>query len=406
MRKRLTEIGVERMKPTLGKQIDVYDQGLTGLLLRVNPGGTKTWRAIYYVNGRARSYKLGRWPIMSLKQARDAARVFLIDPQERIDANESELFGEAVIQFINRYAKQNRSWRQTAGYLGLLVDPKNPDDFIATRIGLAHRWRDKRLDAITPKDVNRELNRIVDRGSPYASNRFFSNLRKFFNWAIGEAMIQSSPCVGIKAKTKEVSRDRVLNDDELKTVWEAAETTLRWPWREYIKVLMLTAQRRAEVSKMRWRDIDLDNATWTIPREMTKADRTHVVPLSDQVVEIIKAVPRFRGEYIFSTTEGEKPIAAFGQIKTKLDKIVGIEPWRFHDLRRTAATNIAMLGVPPQVLAAVINHSQKSVQGVTSLYNRHAYEEEKRMALQKWADRLDIIIKGQEKNVIAFTRTK
>jgi len=406
MRKRLTEIAVERMRPVKGKQIDVFDQGLIGLVLRVNPGGTKTWRAMYYVNAKARTYKLGRWPVMSLKQARATAREFLIDPMACIEKEESERFGDAAIQFVNRYCKQNRSWRQTAGYLGLLVEPDGPDGFKAKREGVAYRWRDKKLDEITPKDVNRELNRIVDRGSPYASNRLFATLRKFFNWAIGEAMLQTSPCVGIKAKAKENSRDRILDDEELKVVWQATEMTLCWPWREYVRALILTAQRRAEVASMRWRDVDLENATWTIPREFTKADRTHMVPLSDQVVAILKNSPRFRGEYIFSTTEGKKPIAAFGQIKKKLDKIVEIEPWRFHDLRRTVATNLAKVGVPPQVLAAVINHSQKSVQGVTSLYNRHAYEEEKRAALQRWGDRLEQILKGQEKNVIPFVRSR
>jgi integrase len=159
----------------------------------------------------------------------------------------------------------------------------------------------------------------------------------------------------------------------------------------------LTAQRRGEVSTMRWADMDLEKAIWTLPAEATKPGRVHDVPLSKEVLKILNSLPRFtRGDYVWTTTSGVKPINGFSKQKELIDAAIkakrkssGIEkdiaPWVVHDLRRTAATHMAESGIPPHVLAAILNHTPGSTQGVTSIYNRFRYTEERRAALEAWA---------------------
>ncbi len=157
---------------------------------------------------------------------------------------------------------------------------------------------------------------------------------------------------------------------------------------------------------MRWLDIDLASRTWKVPRELTKSDRLNIVPLSATVMEILEALPRFDSQWVFTTTQRSQ-VSGFSKAKSRLDGAMlammrkhaeeaELAPWRLHDLRRTAASNMARLGVPPQVLAAVLNHSPGSVQGITAIYNRHSYEAEKRDALGRWAAELHRIVRTGE----------
>jgi integrase len=155
---------------------------------------------------------------------------------------------------------------------------------------------------------------------------------------------------------------------------------------------------------MRWQDVDLDKALWSLPKEMTKAGRVHDVPLSDAAVELLKGLPRFdEGDYVFTTTGGAKAINGFSKAKERIDaeilkrrketapnakKVEGIEDWTMHDLRRTAATMMAKADVLPHVLSALLNHTPGSIQGVTHIYNRFRYLEERRAALQAWAEQV------------------
>ena len=184
--------------------------------------------------------------------------------------------------------------------------------------------------------------------------------------------------------------------DEVARVWNAAGL-LGYPVGPWVQTLLLTAQRRSEVASMRWADIDLDNATWTLSAGDTKAKRAHLVPLPSQVMEILRAMPEI-GEYVFSTT-ANGPIRGFAKSKRLLDKWLdskgkGLsEPWRFHDLRRSAATHMVRLGIPELVVSRVLNHA---VQGVTGKhYALHSYADEKRHALDAWAAEVDRAVNGE-----------
>ena len=154
-------------------------------------------------------------------------------------------------------------------------------------------------------------------------------------------------------------------------------------------MLALTGQRLGEVAAMRWSDVDLDHALWTLPASANKSGRLHEVPLSKPVMEVLRAVPRRSGPHTFTTGDGSKPIAAFAGPKGELERAMGEGPrWTLHDLRRTFATAAARLGIAPHVIEKVLNHSGGTIRGVAAIYNRAGYDAEKRHALDAWARHL------------------
>jgi integrase len=151
---------------------------------------------------------------------------------------------------------------------------------------------------------------------------------------------------------------------------------------------------------MAWRDLDLDRRIWTLPRELTKADRVHEVPLSDLALEIIGNLPRVGDGWTFPAgrASSKNPISGFSKFKLKLDRLSGVAHWRLHDLRRTAASEMARLRQPPHVIGAILNHSPGTLMGITAVYNRHRYTDEKRQALDAWAREVERIIgRGEAK---------
>ena len=218
---------------------------------------------------------------------------------------------------------------------------------------------------------------------------------------------------GTKAPHKETQRDRVLLNDELKQLWGALDG-LDWPWEPYFRVLLLTAQRRGEVATMQWRHLDLDSdkPMWEIPAELNKAARKHEVPLVPEVVEMLRSCIKdhkghkraMKGPYVFSTMRGLSPVSGFSKAKREIDKGAGIEPWRIHDIRRTAASGMAGLNYPPHVLASILNHAPASTQGITAIYNRYRYADEKRMALEAWARHVMALVEEREAKVVALVR--
>ncbi len=264
------------------------------------------------------------------------------------------------------------------------------------------RWGTRQIASITRRDVLDLIDTMVERGSPVMANAVLATVRKMFNWAIERDIVDASPVAGVKPPTKVEQRDRVLDDNEIRDVWSACDG-LGHPFGAMFKFLLVTAQRRGEVATMRWSDVDLDNAVWTLPRERTKADRAHQVPLPPQAVSILQGLPRFDGDYIF-TTRGHRPASGFSKAKTRLDALSAVSGWRLHDLRRTAASGMARLGTPINVLAKVLNHASSGAHGgVTAIYNRYGYEVEKRQALEAWSLHLEGLILSGADIVVEIT---
>ena len=410
----LTPVAVEKMKPGAVRR-EVPDGRFKGLYLVIQPSGAKSWAFRYRtMEGTPRKLTLGSWPIMDLKRAReDATKAYLAAKDDKDPAGEKsakrvaarvpkpvvdrDLVENVVDQFILRYAKANTKAATAAESKRILEK-----EVVAV-------WRGRRLGEIGRADVHDLLDAIVDRGSPVAANRILAALRRMCGWATERGIIASSPCQNIKPPTAERSRDRVLTDDELRRLWTATDA-IGWPFRDLVRLLMLTGQRRDEVGRMRWSELDLGAALWTIPKERAKNGQAHLVHLSAPAVAILRALPKVEGgkgsvDYVFTVT-GKTPVSGFSNAKERLDKLTGdgTPAWVFHDLRRTAATGMARMGVLPHVVEAVLNHLSGSKAGVAGIYNRASYADEKRHALGAWGGFVERLTSGQGGNVVELVR--
>jgi integrase len=289
------------------------------------------------------------------------------------------------------------------------------------------KWGDRPVGSITRQDVTALLEGIADRGSPVQANRTLTRLKTLFKWLLDEELIPADPTARVRKIVKETARDRALSNDEIRLLWAGCDK-LGWPFGPMYKLLLLTAQRRDEVATMERREIDLDNRVWIIPREKAKNDRAHEVHLSELAVEIMGEVPKIsrlrkhgtRSEaspYLF-TTIGERPVSGFSKSKERLDRYmldllrgefaecgkdhddVRIEDWILHDLGRTAATGMARLNIPPHVVDKILNHVSGSIRGVAAVYNRHAYLDERRAALEAWSRHVKSVLRPTPSNVV------
>ena len=380
MRHKLTDKSVQNLKPNPERRFEVRDEVLPGFRIRVTPQGKKTFSLVRRVNGKSKRMTIGEYGILSLSEARKLAReiIYKIEIGQLEVATGQELapcpnLEEIIPEYIEKHAKvHNRDWRRKAAHLRKFKP-------------IYH----KQIDAITRRDVVDVLDRLAKR-APVGANRALSHIRHLMNWCVERGLIEVSLINGIKPPSKERPRERVLSDVELVALWHACDQ-LGYPFGPCMKLLILTGQRRAEVSGMKWSEIDMDRKVWVLPSSRAKNDQTHEVPLTDQVVQLLECLPRFQGSDLVFTTNGRTSISGFGRLKKRLDQRLpdGMPPWVLHDLRRTFSTNLAKLGVPQPVTEALLNHKSGVVSGVAAIYNRHQYGEEKREALESWNAAVD-----------------
>ena len=400
----LTAKQVQYIKPD-SKRVEIPAGPPVGLYLVVHPSGKKSWALRYRWRGRPKKLTLKEsYPDFSLAAARAEAHAAMDDLKQDIDPaavkveekQKSDSARAVANEWLDRYLKPNtRTWPEVKRILNRDVLPN---------------WKNKLITEIGRADVLRLLDSIVDSKRPVLANRTLSILKRWFNWCIERGIVEVSPVAGIRPPSKEKSRERVLEASELAEIWKATKT-LGFPFGPYFQFLILTAQRRSEVAQIRWQDVDMQTALWTLPQEATKAGRVHDVPLSRTAVELLENLPRFDGPYLFSTTSGQHPVSGFSKAKLALDgKILeykgnALASWKIHDLRRTAATRMAEAEVPPHVLSAILNHSPGAAQGVTAIYNRFRYVEERREALETWAEYVTSLTKAKENVATSLSGT-
>lgn len=424
MAKALTAAAVDKCKADPDRRLEIPDGLMTGLYLQVHPSGAKSWAVRYRYGGAPRKLTLGRYPALELSDAREAAGEALRAVAKGKDPAKDKVAAKATVReevetgrnrfdnvaraFLNRHAKpKNRSWRETARLLGLIPDKSNPntvDDplaFVAASEGLSKKWGNRQVSEISKPDVLDVLDSIADRGSPIAANRTLAALRRLFNWCVERGLLTSSPCAGLKSPAPESSRDRVLSDDEIRWLWTAAEA-VGFPFGTAVKTLLLTAQRREEVTGISRQE--LHGAVWTIPAERAKNGKLHAVPLPDEVIALFEAAPRKAGtKGLIFTTVGDAPVSGWSRGKRSLGREmlaaarkeaeqngrdpsqVSIPHWTLHDLRRTAASGMARLGVAVHVVERLLNHRTGTISGVAAVYNRHEYWDERTAAIAAWA---------------------
>jgi integrase len=374
---------IDTLKLPPGKRdLIVFDEALPGFGLRIRAGGSRKWIVQYELHGhQQRRLTIGSVAVFDLERARKVAREVLAqarlgqDPQaERQDeAEQSRLTLGAI---IDRYLAERgpklkpTSLRNAQGYLLRHWKP-------------LHRMP---VHKIERRDIAAHLG-----GAPVAAARARSTLSVVFAWAIAEGLIDVNPTVGTKKPDEDARpRERVLSDEEIAAVWRSCDG---FDYGRIVRLLILTGARRQEVGGMTWSELH-ERGTWTIPAERSKNGRAHVLPLPALAWSIIEAVPR-RGDYLF----GRRGFTNWGVTKVALDARCGIAPWTLHDLRRTAATRMADLGILPHVVEAALNHVG-SRKGVAGIYNRSPYEREVRAALALWADHIRSIVEDGERKII------
>ena len=213
-----------------------------------------------------------------------------------------------------------------------------------------------------------------------------------FGWAIRRGSLSISPFERVPIAPT-VRRDRVLSDDEIRHVWKATEGP--GAFNAIVRALLLTGQRREEVSGLTWSELDPGFSVWTLPAARSKNGKPHVVPLSEEMRTLLRAQPRLSGtDLVFP---GERGVfSGWSKSKARLDRRSGVSGWTLHDLRRTMATGLQKLGVRLEVTEAVLNHVSGSRAGIVGVYQRHEWADEKRAALTAWGEHVAAIVEGRE----------
>lgn len=354
---------------------DYADALCLGLHLRISRRGTKTFSVMLRIHGRQQRRTLGRYPKLSLAKAREETLALLRNAAVGVDSREPErnvippiTFAEMVDAYVTRHLKPNaRTWKTIEGSL------KRKE---------LRPFRTRPAAGIAKKEFVAVIDRLAET-MPGAAVSLLRRLNMLYNWAADRDMVPGNPCERIPAPAKTNERDRTLSDDEIAAVWEAT-TQLPLPYMQMFRMFMLTGQRRAEVSTMRWSEINGD--VWIIPREKVKKDRPHAVPLTGTAIVVLGTLPRFRhGDHIFTTTDGRKPSSNFTKTRAALQELSDTSGWTIHDIRRTVRSKLAELGVSREIARKVVNHEDGKIDRI---YNRHAYLAEKREALEKWEKHL------------------
>jgi len=453
----ITDMFVRNLKPN-DKEYTKREKG--GFGIRVLPSGRKVFFFLYRVDGTRRFLNLGDYPGTKLKDARrdyeeaqakvkalKAGRSDGVDPlelrkskkHEREESRKAFTITDLVDEYIDRHAK--------------LFKKSYKEDERLLKKEIVSIWGNRKAEDIKKRDIILLLESIVDRGTPAMSNQVLKVTRKMFNFAVERDILQFTPFTGVKALAPNTSRERTLNESEIKAFWGNLDrTAISDDIRNALKLVLVTAQRPGEVSGMHTQEID--GHWWTIPAERSKNGKEHRVYLTATALDIINAAIednqqglinhnlRMKREkrpelpitspyigYIFPCPHRNKeksidshalPVAVRRNLEWPLTnksgkQIIGpdgkpvtenkleVEKFTPHDLRRTAATFMAGMGYMDEIIDAVLNHVK---QGIIRTYNRHKYDNEKQLALEAWERKLNGIITGKIGNVVSIKSQK
>lgn len=434
----ITKRTVDAAKP---EKVDyvIWDDGgketIKGFGLKVTPNGGKVYvyqyriaRAGMAAQTSPRKYTIGKHGELTPDQARIRARELAAMVTQGIDPRQRELDAIAAQDEANRRAEEKARLDAELSF-DLMADkwldeysyrngqPRSGRSIEQARSVIKTHLRPKLgnlpLPAITPANLRSIINAIPSRR--VATRRtVFAYASILFGWAHKRGDIAENPLRAIAKPDAPTARDRVLTDEELAVIWQAT-LALRAPLGPFYRILVLTGQRREEVASMDWAELDRDNAIWTIPAVRAKNGTTHIVPLSDAVLDEIDRLAllcqvkdeisepgtkRWPKAGPVISVRGYVSLSSFSQAKKLLDAEIAkirvdnlpMTSWRVHDLRRTLATGFQRLGVRFEVTESVLNHLSGAKGGVAGIYQRHDWATEKRSALDAWARHVATII--------------
>lgn len=377
-----------------GKRVSYHHPKLEGLLVRVTDRGTKTFYLYKRIGGRPQYWPIGTFPAWSAGAAFDAAKRRIqeiekgYDPAaERQARKAAPTFAELAQQYIERHAKRTkRSWQTDQSFI---------DRFLLPAFG------ERKACDIARREVIALIEQIAE-DTPVQANRVFACLRTIYSWAIRVDLVETTPCLLVRAPSREKPRDRVLTPDEIRQLWAvldsvrpvgASRTKKAPPMTEgtalAIKLALVTGQRIGEITGLSWFEIDREGASWTLPATRSKNGLEHRVPLSKLALAILTRAAAIGGGsgYVFPGRDQTRHIDhnVIGHALRRAREASGLAAFTAHDLRRSAATRMASAGVPRVVLGKILNHKER---GITAVYDRAGYDLEKREALEAWADEL------------------
>jgi integrase len=383
---KLTKSAIDALS-TPASDVVYWDAASPGFGVKVTPKGRKVFVVLYRTGGagsKLRKYTIGPYGRVTLHQARVAAqKVFAARLEGRDPAAEKREAKRRVVAdrvedlleaFIAQRLSQNRSANEVARLL---------------RREVGKPWTGRSIHEISKRDVVEVVSAIEHRGAPVAANKALKSIKTFMRWCVGRAVLDQSPAESVPLPTKEVARDRVLDDQELVRVILAARQ-IGGPYGAIVEFLALTGQRREEVARLTPEELDLTRRVWTIPKSRTKNAKVHVVHLSNQSVDVLNGA-NGRGPLVFSVL-GTKAFQEFSRAKRLLDKLSGVTGWRLHDLRRTCVSGMARLGVAPHVADKILNHQSGTISGVAAVYQRHDFLAERQTALERWGTHVAQIV--------------
>jgi integrase len=405
----LTESKVLGLKPGPTRRF-LFDSIVPGLCVDCTPAGHKSYMLrARWPNARNRARRrIAECGTVTLDQARDAARQWLallaqgIDPQRELAERKRRAEGEQAATFAAvcssyfqhlRGRSAERSRREIERELlplwgARLITDISKADIIAVVDDLRARAR----------------RTVGDRSSGAHARLIFNHCRMIFQHAALRYDLERLPTDRLKPAMLGLTfrpRERVLSDAEIRALW-AATATLGYPFGAYVRVLLMTGCRRGEVAGAQWSEIDVAAKLWTIPASRAKANAAHVVPLTDDLLELLATLPRYRsGPHLFSTTFGTTSIAGFSRYTARLLREMGDPPpFSLHDLRRTYRSRLSEIGIAETVAERCIAHAPRNA--ILRVYDRYSYQDEIRAANERWHRRLRCIISLPPDNVVAL----
>jgi integrase len=419
MKARLTELSVARLKPPKVGRLEVWDLTLPAFGLRLTAAGGRSWIVALRKSGAKHPvrHKMGEPPVMTLGQARDRARQLLADPsalaepedkgakveRERAEARER---AERLLRSVGkRWVDQmRREGKRSADEV-----ERTLERHVCPELGA------RSIESITRADAHKVFDGLANAGHVPMGHLVIRNLKTLMSFAVERGMREFNPLLRIKLGDKPRPRKRILirfhperepDPSELLAIWRAAERIAE-PHRTFVKVLILSMQRRDEVGRMRWNEFD--GGLWLIPEERHKGRRGHAVPLPRQALELIDVMPkerRVRGrmvpvEYVFAG-KGGRPIGDFSALKSELDRLSGVKEWQLQrDMRRTAATWLEDAGgFTKDDVHAVLGHSLGDRLAETYMTGPGYFR--KKSALQAWADYVTRVVEGSDAKIVAL----
>jgi integrase len=408
-----------------GKRYDIMDALVPGFGIRVTDKGQRSFILIARYPGYTSPARrrLGEYGALTLEAAREKARAWIELVHKGIDPAlvEERAKAEAMRKQKNTFAAVAEDWfkdKLPAERKGKEVERDVRKEFMPV-------WGKRPITDITDLDVLSIIN-AKKRTAPSQARNLLGHIKRLFLWAMDQRCygLAASPCDRLRA-TKIIGNrtrgERILSDDELLALWRAA-SRMPYPHGPVYQILMLTALRLNEVADARKNEFDWKNNLWTIPAERMKGKngkaQAHVVPLTDDLQAVLKALPQFKkGPYLFSTNFGEKPAWMSDWIKKRTDQqmlltlrdlavqggddpdAVELKRWTNHDIRRTVRSKLSRLKIAEEVREAVLGHARPGIKGTYDLYD---YLDEKREALQLWAARLRSIVEPAPDNVVTL----